>query len=314
MYCLGIDTSNYTTSVAAVSDGSILLDARVVLQVKEGARGLQQSQALFQHWENLPGLIEQVFQTVGGEPPAAIAASARPRGVEGSYMPVFNAGMAAARMLAAALRVPLYETDHQSGHMRAGWWPQSPPEEPYLAMHLSGGTTEVLAVEPEAGEMHIDILGGTQDLNAGQFIDRVGVALGLPFPAGPHLEAAARGHEHTSLRLPVSVRGMTCSFSGVESAAQRMIQSCVEPGELAMAVQICIARTLERLMAAAHEKTGLKRMLIVGGVASNAWIRAALLERAQGLGMELHYAQPSLSRDNAVGVAAYALEKQRALH
>ena len=140
---LGIDTSCYTTSVAlAVEDGA-LLSRRRLLDVEQGARGLRQSEALFQHVQRLPALLEDMLSKAGEAQIACVCASARPRDAEGSYMPVFTAGTGFARAIAASLRVPFYETSHQQGHVRAAMEGAGALPEEFLALHLSGGTTAV---------------------------------------------------------------------------------------------------------------------------------------------------------------------------
>src|SRR5690606_7183010 len=119
---LGIDTSAYTTSVALVGvDGQLLADARTVLAVPAGSRGLRQSEAVFQHIRRLPELMERVMGS-GRARVMAVAASTAPRPVPDSYMPVFKAGEAVARAVAAALGVPFVPLSHQEGHVWAGLW------------------------------------------------------------------------------------------------------------------------------------------------------------------------------------------------
>lgn len=302
---LGIDTSAYTTSLAVVNKRAELVwEARKVLDVPERERGLQQSAALFQHVQNLPGLVRELPQGLW-ESIAGIGVSRAPRPIEGSYMPVFTAGYGIAASLAAGLGLPLLETSHQEGHLAAGMISgRLPVEGEFLAIHLSGGTTELLKVEPrQPGRLAIEILGGTTDLHAGQFIDRVGVRLGLPFPAGKHLEKLAqKANLEAASWLPSAVKGFEVSFSGVESAAQRLIDQKKEPADVARAVEGCIARTITKLIQAGIEKTNLTQVLIVGGVASNRFLRAELEKRLVHKA-KLYWAEPNWSRDNAIGVA-----------
>ena len=152
---LGIDTSNYKTSVALVDeDGEILANHQRFLTVKEGERGLRQSDAVFQHVNRLPEMMEQLFRKPGGfdgREIAAVSVSERPRPVEGSYMPVFMAGLAVARSTAAALGVPLYRVSHQEGHIEAVRH-GTPLERSkrFISFHFSGGTTEAILVEERA--------------------------------------------------------------------------------------------------------------------------------------------------------------------
>jgi N6-L-threonylcarbamoyladenine synthase len=221
-------------------------------------------------------------------------------------MPVFTAGASLAKSIAAMLRVPLVETTHQQGHLRAALVGCELKED-FIAVQLSGGTTEVLKV----GEgLSIDLLGGTADISAGQLVDRVGVALGLSFPAGPHLEAlAVRGEAHSS--LPVSVSRLMCSFSGAEAALMRLIQAGAPQENVAAEVYSLLARTLARLISQAVCETGLQDVLLAGGVASSALLRALLPERLRRLNehIRVHWAKPELSGDNAAGVALIGCDR-----
>lgn len=303
-YYLGVDTSAYTTSVAVVDEQGVLQwEARKVLDVPSGERGLAQSEAFFQHVQNLPRLVEQVPGHLWANL-AGVGVSTAPRPVKGSYMPVFTAGYCVASSLATGLRLPLYPTSHQEGHLAAGIASGKLTDKQFLAIHLSGGTTELLRVEKkEPGKIEIELLGGTTDLHAGQFVDRIGVRLGLPFPAGKELERLAQGADtEAASLLPSAVRGFEVSFSGVESAAQRLIDQHTPPAQVARAVEGCVARTIAKLLQAGIEKTAINLCLIVGGVASNQFIRSELARRLARKA-KLYWAEPDWSRDQAIGVA-----------
>lgn len=306
---LGIDTSCYTTSVALAGEDGGFLQARRLLTVPAGKRGLMQSEGVFQHVGRLPELLDELYGEAGPFELAAVCVSARPRPAQGSYMPVFTVGEGYGRAIARGARVRLFSTTHQQGHVRAAMVDSGlTPDEPFLAVHLSGGTTEVLRV---MGALDVELLGGTGDLHAGQFVDRVGVRLGLPFPAGPALEALALGGRAQS-RLPAAVRGLSVSFSGAESQAQRLI----EAGELsredvAAEVFSCLARSMAKLIDGATREAGIRRVLLAGGVASSDLLRRLLAERLARLESKarLFWARPELSGDNAVGVALIGLSQ-----
>jgi N6-L-threonylcarbamoyladenine synthase len=302
---LGLDTSAYTTSLAIVNeDRELIWEVRNILKVAVGETGLAQSTAFFQHVHNLtneiPAIPGALWKTLAG-----IGVSCSPRPVAGSYMPVFTAGMALAAALAAARQIPLFRTSHQEGHIAAGCASaQGPAAEKFLAVHLSGGTTELLLVRHTApGRLSLELLGGTSDLHAGQFVDRVGVRLGLQFPAGRALEELAREAEPGAASLlPSSVKGFEVSFSGVESAAQRLIDQGIPRSNVALAVEGCLVRTLVKLIARGMESTGLQEVLMVGGVAANQYLRSELDRRLHNQG-QLYWAEPDWCRDNAIGVA-----------
>lgn len=298
---LGLDTSCYTTSVALACADGIIDQRRRLLTVEAGERGLQQSQAVFQHVTRLPGLLEELLREHPDACIRAVCASTRPRDVEGSYMPVFTVGEGHGRALAAALRVPFLATSHQQGHVRAALVDSGLNAGEFLALHLSGGTTELLHAQGD----RLTLLGGSSDLHAGQFVDRVGVALGLGFPCGPALEALARRGQARSV-LPIHVEGMQCSFSGSESAAQRLIAAGeTAPEDMAAEVYSCIARTLARLFENARQQTHQKRVLLSGGVASSLLLRELLPQRLHRLKspVRLYWGRPEYSGDNACGVA-----------
>lgn len=328
---LGFDTSCYTTSVALARDGQIVASRRRLLTVAPGERGLMQSEGVFQHETRLPELVEDLMREAGVQKIDAVAASTRPRPVDGSYMPVFTVGEGYGRGMAAVLGVPFLATSHQEGHIRAALVDTGLTfGDDLLAVHLSGGTTELVRVTEadrtnaarfSGGEacaaaggrsVSLELIGGSNDLHAGQFVDRVGVRLGLGFPAGPALEQMAMRGQARSI-LPVWARGCECSFSGSESAAQRLIDAGeISPEDMAAEVFSCIARSLAKVLAAASEKTGVKKALLAGGVASSTYLRQLLPVRLKKMNvkMKLYWGRPELSGDNACGVALLASETE----
>jgi N6-L-threonylcarbamoyladenine synthase len=303
---LGIDTSNYRTSLCLVGEaGQIVAEAKRLLRVKEGKRGLQQSEAVFQHVMNLPELGEQLrlseWEIVG------VCASEKPRPVEGSYMPVFKVGEGLAKSLAIFHKVPFYLTSHQEGHIAAGEYTSAarPQKDRFLAVHLSGGTSELLLCTRHEHGYAIEKIGGTTDLHAGQLVDRIGVALGLPFPAGPELEKLAQ-QASGEYRVPSSVNGLMFSFSGPEASLLRAIaQKNVPAAEIARATEQCIANTLEKVLRTARESGHPEEILIVGGVAANQYMRERLIKRLEhpAVKAKLYFCDPVYSGDNAYGVA-----------
>lgn len=309
---LGIDTSCYTTSIAAVAEGQLFFDFRLPLRVPAGQRGLRQAEMVFQHVKNLQEIAEKMSGPLANHRIVAVAASTRPRPVTGSYMPVFEVARMTGLMLAAASSIPFYSVSHQEGHLRAGLWSAGGPEvERFLAVHISGGTTEILAVERKKTGMEIEIIGGSNDLHAGQFVDRVGVALGLPFPAGPSLEKLAAEWTEEEPELPVAVKGMEISFSGPESQARRWIEQGYPPAAVARAVEKCVVESLVRVLKQAIRKGYPRHVLLVGGVAANVYLRRYLGEKLKDQGATLYFAAPVYSTDNAVGVAFLAWDRSK---
>ncbi len=306
---LGLDTSCYTTSVALLDgDGRLVADERRPLVVKPGGRGLAQAEMVFQHTRHLPELFAAAVAKAGGPfALSAVAASTQPRPRPESYMPAFLVGAGYARVIAAAQAVPFVSLSHQEGHILAGAWSAGGPADGrFLAVHASGGTTEVALVARGAAGLTVAIAGGTDDIAAGQFIDRIGVALGLPFPAGPHLEELARGGEAEPAPIPVAVKGDRTSFAGPETQARRLLDRGAAPAAVAAGVQACVADSLAGLCRAALAATGAGAILFVGGVLANGYIRRRVTA-ALGDHARLYCPAPRYSGDNAVGAACFAL-------
>ncbi|CUH94295.1 hypothetical protein P22_0361 [Propionispora sp. 2/2-37] len=306
---LGIDTSCYTTSVAVLTEaGELLTDSRKLLQVKPGSRGLAQSEMVFQHSRNLPQLFEDVFLHLQAEAGiAGIGVSAYPRPLPTSYMPAFLVGEGYAKVLAAMQKCKLKRISHQENHIGAGIWSAGGPFiEEFLAVHVSGGTTEVVHVIHKES-MAVTLLGTSCDLHAGQFVDRVGVALGLPFPAGPHLEKLAAAGRQKKLVLPVAVQGLHVSFSGPETHVMRLIKQNADAAAVAAGVEVCIADSIYKMISAAVKQTQIFHVLLVGGVTSNTFIRQYITEKLTAEQVKLYCPQKQFSGDNAVGAAFFAL-------
>jgi N6-L-threonylcarbamoyladenine synthase len=309
---IGFDTSCYTTSVAVVDgNGSLILDRRSVLEVKKGGMGLRQSEGVFQHIKNIGSFTDARGFIPEGFRVAAVAASAKPRPLPDSYMPVFTVGENTARVAASVLGVPFFATTHQENHIMAGLWSAGGPKtERFLTVHLSGGTTELLDTAREGPGFGVRIIGGTSDISAGQFVDRVGVAMGLPFPCGPYLEELADGAEEVSKAVPLRsfTRGTYTSFSGPETHAKRLLEAGKDKKNVARAVLLCIAKSLADVIQKACADLKTEDVLLVGGVSSNCLIREYLEER---LKYRLFFPDARYCSDNAVGTALIAMERYK---
>ena len=302
---IGFDTSNYRTSVAAVTlDGEILVNHRELLPVSNGERGLRQSDAVFAHIRQLRNSEPALREALKDARITAVAASTKPRDGEESYMPVFQVGHTAGSLLAASLDVPFFETTHQRGHLAAAMIGTGlEDQEKLLAVHLSGGTTDLLVMDRDA----VTQIGGSADLHAGQLVDRAGVAMGLRFPSGEELEElAVRGHSEGRLGCSLENGDLTCHLSGAETKVQQWLkESTLSREDIAREIYDLLARTLVRMLKAGAEKSGEKVALVTGGVAASALLRQLMEERrAKTRGCpEVVFGRPEMSGDNAVGVA-----------
>lgn len=301
MNVIGIDTSNYTTSIAWY-DGTSGINCSRLLPVEQGKLGLRQSDAVFSHIKSLPELSGRLFSDVGKQQIDAIGVSTRPRAVEGSYMPCFMVGYSHAKLLADAFSVPLIEVSHQQGHVAASLWSAGRldlMDKPHLAWHLSGGTTELLLVQPEGKNVVCVKIGGTTDISAGQLIDRTGQLLDLPFPSGKHLDAISTQAERTDV---FAVKCTQCSFSlsGVQNKVQQFHGQYCSPAETAAYALRCVAKAVYCATEQALGQYPGLEVVFSGGVASNSMLRQVM--------QPLHpvFAQPQYSTDNAMGVAVLA--------
>lgn len=288
---LGIDTSNYTTS-AAWYDGQQGENSSRLLTVKPGELGLRQSDALFQHVVHFPDVLQKITEPLLCNKVLAVGASYAPRAVEGSYMPCFQAGVSQGKAIALALGVPYYGFSHQEGHFAAVLYSAGRLDlldKPYLAWHLSGGTTELVLAHQSK------IIGGTEDLSAGQLIDRTGQLLGLDFPAGKALDAlAARGEVK---RFPVKVHDCKFSLSGMENQVQARFKAGAPKEEVAAFALATVCGAVKKATEQALLQYGDLPVIFTGGVSSNAMLRS-VMEPFGGI-----FGSPEYSTDNAMGIA-----------
>ncbi|MDR1573834.1 MAG: peptidase M22 [Clostridiales Family XIII bacterium] len=317
---MGIDTSNYTSSVALADTGcGIVADLRKQLPVKSGERGLRQSEAFFRHADNIPaltrGLLGAYRARIG-----AVAVSERPRPLARSYMPVFRAGLRFAELLADAVDAPLFCFSHQEGHIRAALCGTGlDANGRFLAWHISGGASELLLADAGAGGRTLSIVGGSLDLSFGQLIDRVGVTLGMDFPAGAALSALATadagegafanasGREAQDLRLArIHAKGFFFNLSGMETQCLRAIEAGVRAEVLARAVFENIADCLLRIGADAARAYGVRDVLFTGGVSASEALRTRMA--AARTGPVSIFGDAALCGDNAVGIALLGAE------
>lgn len=313
---VGFDTSNYTTSAAVTTldtDGRphVVANIKLPLPVSEGARGLRQSDAVFAHVKNLPEAIAQVRRVISdqGLTVAAVGYSATPRDAEGSYMPCFLSGRVAAEAFSAGADVPVYAFSHQSGHIMAALYSSGALFEnrfmtaPFLAFHVSGGTTEAVIATPRDGGFDVNLVGYGADLHAGQVIDRTGVMMGLAFPCGKEMEVLASEYMKNGpvKGLKVCVQDGICHLSGLENQAADLWRKTSDTGQVSAYVLSFIGKTLRRMTEQIQETLDAPLPVVYGGgVMSNKLVRPMLTAKAP---WRCYFAEPAYSADNAAGTS-----------
>ncbi len=302
-YFLGIDTSNYTTSLSLVLDGQTVSNIRQLLPVKHGEKGLRQSDAVFHHTKALPLLSKELFSSVDLTDGriCAVGVSVRPRDAEGSYMPCFLSGLSYASGIAHSHGIPLYEFSHQAGHIEAAVYSSGSKDTfergKFISFHVSGGTTEALLTERCGDSFDCKITGGTNDASCGQIIDRAGVMMGMGFPCGKELDALS---SLSTKKLPVcvSVKEGFFSMSGLENKVMKFLADGEEKADVARFIFSSIGSALKKSAQNLREIYGNLPVLFAGGVMSNTLIRTVLSEMDN-----VYFASPALSSDNACGIA-----------
>lgn len=303
-FCLGIDTSNYTTSTALFdTDTMEVVHSKKLLPVKEGELGLRQSDAVFHHTKQLPEMIKQLFD--GREADiSCIGVSVKPRNIEGSYMPCFLCGEGLADSLGAVNKIPVHKTSHQTGHILAALFSAGNlgfVNRKFIAFHVSGGTTDCLLVEPHKDNViKITEIGTSLDLKAGQAVDRVGLMLGLKFPCGKELEKLAE-QSSRSFKIKPVLKGGSCCLSGLENKCRLMLDSGESREDTANYCLSCIYAAVKGMTEYALLNEGDMPVVFAGGVMSDKIIRRRLEQD-----FEAYFAEPDFSCDNASGTAVFA--------
>ena len=298
---IGIDTSNYTTSAAAVFQDGRVESVKIPLKVKEGEKGVRQSEALFMHTVNLPLAVNELFDRIKGHKVLAVGVSTRPRNIEGSYMPCFLAGVNAATSCASALDVPLFKFSHQEGHVMSAFCESDRDIDEYpefVAFHVSGGTNDMLHVKWN-GSFNISQIAASKDITAGQLIDRCGVMLGIPFPCGKELEKLALSADKV-IKPRICVSDSECNISGAENQCKKMLDNGEKPENIALYTLNFVYSTIDAMLSQSGLGDKLP-ILFVGGVMSNSIIRTKLSRK-----YDCFFAKPEYSCDNACGIAELA--------
>lgn len=297
---LGIDTSNYTTSAALYSSENVIIQKKKLLPVKQGEKGLRQSDAVFHHTVQLPEIITELFYEKNADI-SAVGVSNAPVAQKGSYMPCFLTGICVAKSVSQILNVPCYEFSHQQGHIAAiiaSGKRTDLLEREFIAFHLSGGTTQAVLVTPDKEQiLNTSLIAQSLDLKAGQAIDRAGVMLGLNFPCGKELDALSLKSDR-EFKIKPSMKGADCSLSGVENKCKAMFDKGESKEDIAKFTIMSVIFAVDAMLVNIINEYGELPVLFSGGVSSNTLIQKHFKEKYNAV-----FSAPEYSADNAAGTA-----------
>ena len=305
MIVLGIETSCDETGVALYHSErgllSDLLHSQIDLHRDYG--GVVPELASRDHIRKLAPMIRQALKDSGltRHDIGGVAYTAGP-GLIGALL----VGAATARSLAWAWQVPAIAVHHMEGHLLAPMLEPEPPQFPFVALLISGGHTQLVKVE---GIGRYEILGESLDDAAGEAFDKTAKMLGLRYPGGPKLSALAEsGNARFSFPRPMTDRpGLDFSFSGLKTFTLNTLQasarSSQDKADIAHAFQDAVADTLTIKCRRALQQTGLKTLVVAGGVSANTRIRAALSAMAKRENAAIHFPRPAFCTDNGAMIA-----------
>ncbi|MPM81864.1 tRNA N6-adenosine threonylcarbamoyltransferase [bioreactor metagenome] len=310
---LGFDTSCYTTSIAAISlNKEIVLNEKIILKVKKDNKGLRQSEAVFQHINNMGELSQIINEKLKSYNIVGICVSTKPRPVDNSYMPVFSVGYNFAKLLSSINNCPFYETTHQENHIEASLFKSNlENKDKFLAVHMSGGTTEILLVEKKDANYKIEIVGGSLDVSFGQLVDRLGVKLNYNFPCGKYIDENALKHsEKIKSGLKTSVRQGYMNLSGIENQINKIIHDYNEE-YLSKILLDTLVRSMYKSLTYICEKYELKEVVFGGGVSASEYIKKELSEKLSRKNVKAYFTNQEYATDNGVGCAIIGLNQMK---
>jgi len=313
---LGIESSCDETSAAVVAEGRRVLSNVIASQVDLHAKygGVVPEIASRQHLEAILPTLEEALETAGvGLGDLDAVAVTRGPGLIGTLL----VGLSAAKALAFATGLPLVGVNHLAGHIYANFLVEPPPVFPFVCLIVSGGHSDLVHVRA-FGEH--ELLGRSRDDAAGEAFDKVARVLGLGYPGGPQVEALAQKGDPTAVALPrayLEEGSFDFSFSGLKTAVLQYVRKHGPLGEQALAdvaasFQAAVVEVLAEKLIAAARRRRAPQVLLAGGVAANAALRAAVASRAARAGLRLGFPPPVLCTDNAAMIAAagyYALRR-----
>ena len=310
---LGFDTSCYTTSIAAITlNREIILNEKIILKVKKDNKGLRQSEAVFQHVNNMGEISQVINDKLKNYNIVGVCASTKPRPVDNSYMPVFSVGYNFAKLLSSINNCPFYETTHQENHIEASLFNNDlENKDKFLAVHMSGGTTEILLVEKKDTNYKIEIVGGSLDVSFGQLVDRLGVSLNYKFPCGKYIdENALKCREKIKNGLKTSVKAGYMNLSGIENQINKIIND-YDKEYLSKILLDTLVRSMYKSLIYICEKYELKEVVFGGGVSASKYIRKELNEKLKREKIKAYFTDGQFATDNGVGCAIIGLNQMK---
>lgn len=302
---LGIDTSNYTTSLSLVKNGRVISDVRQILPVVAGKCGLRQSDAVFLHTKFLPELSKKLFESSEYCPEdlCAVGVSEKPRDAENSYMPCFLAGLSFATGIAHSHKIPLFTFSHQACHIASAISScenKNAFGKKFISFHISGGTSEAHISEFDGYSFNVNICGGTKDASAGQIIDRAGVLMGYPFPSGRYLdEICLKQTNDKKIKECTSLNGAYFNLSGLENKTKKYLDDGYSNVQVSRFIFDSIAKSIIKSVEYIRKDYGNLPVIFAGGVLSSLYMRNIINQSLENV----YFSKPEYSCDNSVGIA-----------
>jgi len=307
---LGIETSCDETSAAVIRGGQEILSNVISSQIEVHKRfgGVVPEVASRRHVESVNGVVDEALKQAGVtlDDLSAIAVTYGP-GLVGALL----VGVSWAKAVAWAKSIPLIGVHHIAGHIYANFL-SGGMEPPLLALVVSGGHTEIVHM-PSHGEFYF--MGRTRDDAAGEAYDKVARAMGLEYPGGPIIDRLAHEGNPEAYQFPrsfIDEESMDFSFSGLKSAVLNALHNAEQRGQeiikedVAASFQAAVVDVLVEKTVRSVNKTGVKNVVVAGGVAANKGLRARLTQRAEQEGFHVHFPSLDLCTDNAAMIAAAA--------
>src|SRR6059036_1422943 len=315
MIVLGIESSCDETAAAVLADGRRILSSVVASQdaIHAPYGGVVPELASRRHLEVIIPVEKALADASMRLPDLDGVAVTQGPGLVGSLL----VGCAVAKSIAYVHRLPLVAVNHLEGHIYATFLTEDPPEHPFLALVVSGGHT---ALYHARAPLAYTLVGQTRDDAAGEAFDKVANLLGLGFPGGPVIERTATTGDPKAITFPLAQMtdgAADFSFSGIKTSVSFYVKRHAPLGEgqvadIAASFQAAVVKTLVRKTVRAALRTGVKRVVLTGGVAANGPLRAGLAAEAALHGITLHVPPPGLCTDNAAMITAAGTARLRA--